>query len=231
MENKKIIAIIPARGGSKGIPRKNIKILAGKPLIAWSIEAARKSECFDKVIVSTEDKEIAEISKKYGAEVVERSEELAADASPTGPVLEQVIAYLEQNENYNPDVIVLLQPTSPLRFAHHINEAVKTFLEGGYDSLVGVCSSHALIWKIEEDGAVPVNYDFKRRKRRQDTKPEYKENGAIYILKKQNFMEEKTIPCGKVGLYIIPVENSFEIDDEFDFWLCEEIIKRNRPAA
>ena len=231
MENKKIIAIIPARGGSKGIPRKNIKILASKPLIAWTIEAAKNSKYLDRVIVSTEDEEIAEISKKYGAEVVERPEELATDASPTGSVIEQVIAYLEQNESYNPDAIVLLQPTSPLRFAHHIGEAVKTFLEGGYDSLVGVSPSHVFIWRMEEEGALPVNYDFKKRKRRQDAKPEYKENGAIYIFKKQNFMEEKTIPCGRVGLSIMPVENSFEIDDEFDFWLCEEIIKRNRPAA
>ena len=151
MENKKIIAIIPARGGSKGIPRKNIKILASKPLIAWTIEAAKNSKYLDRVIVSTEDEEIAEISKKYGAEVVERPEELATDASPTGSVIEQVIAYLEQNESYNPDAIVLLQPTSPLRFAHHIGEAVKTFLEGGYDSLVGVSPSHVFIWRMEEE--------------------------------------------------------------------------------
>lgn len=226
MENQKIIAIIPARGGSKGIPRKNIKILAGKPLIAWTIEAAKNSKYLNRVIVSTEDQEIAEISKKYGAEVVKRPAELATDTASTGLAIEQVVAYLEKNENYNPDIIVLLQPTSPIRFTHHIDEALETFLEGDCDSLVAACPSHALIWRIEEEGAMPMNYDFKNRKRRQDTKPEYKENGAIYILKKQNFMEDKTIPCGRVGLYIMPVENSFEIDDEFDFWLCEEIIKK-----
>lgn len=225
MKNKKIIAVIPARGGSKGVPRKNIKILAGKPLIAWTIDAAKKSEYLDRVIVSTEDREIAETSKKWGAEVVKRPEDLAGDVSPTEPVTEQVINYLEKNGNYSPDAIVLLQPTSPLRLVHHIDESVKKFLQEKYDSLISVCPSHVFIWSNEKDGAIPVNYDFKKRQRRQDIKPEYRENGAIYIFNKKKFMEEKTIPCGRIGLYIMPVENSFEIDEGFDFWLCEEIIK------
>ena len=225
---KKIIAVIPARGGSKGIPRKNIKILAGKPLIAWTIETAKKSKYLDRVIVSTENREIAEISKKYGAEVVKRPEELATDAAPIEPVLEQVITYLENNENYNPDIIVLLQPTSPIRFARHIDEAVKTFLQGEYDSLMSVRRSYALIWRTEKNRAIPVNFDFTKRERRQDAKPEYEEDGAIYVFKKQNFMKEKTIPCGQIGLYIMPKENSLEIDEEFDFWLCEAIIKHNK---
>lgn len=225
MKNKKIIAIIPARGGSKGIPRKNIKILAGKPLVAWTIEAAKKSKYLDRVIVSTEDREIAEISKKYGAEVIKRPEELARDTVPAVPVLEQVIDYLEENENYNPDIIVLLQPTSPLRFTHHIDESIEILLQGDYDSLLSTCFFHYFVWRIEKERGVPVNYDFRKRKIRQDIKPEYRENGAIYAFKKQNFIEEKTIPCGRVGLYVMPVENSFEIDEDFDFWLCETIIK------
>lgn len=226
MKNKKIVAIIPARGGSKGVPRKNIKILAGKPLIAWTIDEAKKSAYLDRVFVSTEDEEIAEISKKCGAEVVKRPEELAIDTAKAEPVIEQVIGHLEKNENYDSDAVVLLQPTSPLRLVRHINESVKKFLEGKYDSLISVCPSHVLIWRDKKDGAVPVNYDFKKRKRRQDSEPEYRENGAIYVFDKRKFMEEKTIPCGRVGLYVMPVENSFEIDEEFDFWLCEEIIKK-----
>ena len=225
MENKKIIAIIPARGGSKGIPRKNIKILAGKPLIAWTIEAALGSKYLDRVIVSTEDEEIAEISKKWGAEIIKRPEEFAQDSSKTIELIPHLLNVLRE-KNYIPDIIVLLQPTSPLRSVRHIDEAIKTFLEGEYDSLIGVCPSHALLWRIHEGGAAPINYNFKKRQRRQDIKPEYRENGAVYILEYENFMKEKSIPCGRIGLYIMPVENSFEIDDNFDFWLCEQIIKR-----
>ena len=227
MKNKKIIAIIPARGGSKGIPRKNIKILAGKPLIAWSIEAAKKSKHLDRVIVSTEDKEIAKISKEWGAEVVKRPEELARDDSKTIDLIPPLLDVLEER-NYVPDVIILLQPTSPLRSVRHIDESIETFLEGGYDSLISACPSHVFIWRIRENGAISVNYDFKKRQRRQDIEPEYRENGAIYILERGSLMREKTIPCGRIGLYIMPEENSFEIDKEFDLWLCEKIIEHNK---
>ena len=226
MKDKKIIAVIPARGGSKEIPRKNVKILAGKPLIAWTIDAAKKSKYLDRVIVSTEDREIAEMSKKYGAEAIKRPEELAGDNVLIWPVLTQLINYLEKKENYKPDIIVLLQPTSPLRFTNHIDESIETLLEGDCDSLVSACPFHYYIWRRKEEEAFPVNYDFRKRQVRQETTPEYRENGAIYIMKKKTFMKEKTIPCGKVGLSIMPVENSFEIDDDFDFWLCETIMKK-----
>ena len=225
MENKKIIAVIPARGGSKGILRKNIKNLAGKPLIAWTIIAALGSKYLDKVIVSTEDKEITEISKEWGAEVIKRPEELARDESKMIELIPPLLNVLKER-NYIPDVIVLLQPTSPLRFAHHIDESIETFLEGEYDSLISVCPSHVFIWRTERDRATPVNYDFKKRQRRQDRRPEYRENGAIYILERESLVKEKTIPCGRIGLYIMPEENSFEIDKEFDLWRCEVIIKK-----
>ena len=137
MKNK-IIAIIPARGGSKGISRKNIKSLAGKPLIAYSIEAALKSKYINSVVVSTEDEEIAKISEKCGAEVIERPEELAKDEKPTIDVIFQVLEILRM-KNHTPDIVVLLQPTSPLRDTEDIDNAIELFLNGGCESVVSVC--------------------------------------------------------------------------------------------
>ncbi|OGZ33197.1 MAG: hypothetical protein A2V69_01565 [Candidatus Portnoybacteria bacterium RBG_13_40_8] len=231
-KNKKILAIIPARGGSKGIPKKNIRLLTNKPLIAYTIEAALKSKLLDRVIVSTEDKEIKEISKRYKAEVVKRPKKLSGDTTPMQSVLEHIISYLKKHGNYKPNIIVLLQPTSPLRAAHHIDEAINKFLEEKYDSLLSVCPSHAFIWKINRSTAICINYDFKKRTRkqarRQDRKPEYKENGAIYITKYENFIKKHNILNGKIGLYIMPEKNSLEIDTEFDFWLTKQIKKYDK---
>lgn len=224
-KNKKILAIIPARGGSKGVPRKNIKLLAGKPLIAYTIDAALKSKYLDRVIVSTDDDEIAMISKKYKANVVKRPEKLAMDNTPMQPVLEHIIGYLKKSENYKSDIIVLLQPTSPLRTSQHIDEAINKLLNEKYDSLLSVCPSHAFIWKIKQGAGISINYNYKKRVRRQDKEPEYKENGAMYITRYDTIIRKHLILDGKVGLYIMPEENSTEIDTKFDFWLIAQIIK------
>ena len=227
-KNSRILAIIPARGGSKGVPRKNIRLLAEKPLIVYTIEAALKSKYIDKVIVSTEDDEIARMSREYAAEVVKRPEELAIDVAPTEPVLAHVVKWLKEHEGYKPDIVVLLQPTSPLRNSKHIDEAVGIFLNSDYNSLLSVYPSYAFIWKAREKGAYPRNHNFKNRPRRQDREPEYTENGAIYITKYETLMKQHRILNGKIGLYIMPKEASIEIDTEVDFWLCEQIIKSKR---
>lgn len=220
----KIIAIIPARGGSKGIPRKNIRLLCDKPLIAYTIEAALGSKYVDRVLVSTEDGEIAEIAKQYGAEVIKRPLELATDSASTEPVLEHVVRYLEKTEDYRADIVVLLQPTSPLRNAGHIDEALETFFTSKYDSLLSVCLSHIFLWKLDRKGVYSVSYDFRNRPRRQDRQPEYRENGAIYITKYDTLMNKHNRLGGKIGLYVMPDENSWEIDTEFDFRLCEQLV-------
>ena len=148
-----IIALIPARGGSKGIPKKNIKNLRGKPLISYSIGSAKKTKYINKVVVSTEDKEIAEISREYDAEIIERPEELAEDESSTIDTILHALEVLRA-ENYNPDIIILLQPTSPLRNAEDIDSAIELFLNSDCESVVSVCEvEHPPHWCFEiEEG-------------------------------------------------------------------------------
>jgi len=219
-----ILAIIPARGGSKGMPRKNLRNLIGKPLIAYTIEAALKSMKIDRTVVSTDDEEIAEAARECGAEIIMRPSELAGDLVPMEPVLEQVLDYLEKTQDYKAEVIVLLQATSPLRNSQHIDQALEVFLKSKYDSLFSVCPSHALIWKVGEKGPYSLNYDFQDRPRRQDREPEYRENGAIYVTKYDILRRYHNRLGGKIGLYIMPEENSHEIDSQYEFWLCEQAI-------
>ena len=225
IKKTEVLAIIPARGGSKGIPRKNIKLLAGKPLVAYTIEAALKSKDITRVVVSTDDEEIADISRKYGAEVIDRPKELTADESPTEPTMEHAIDYLKKTENYTPDIIVLLQPTSPLRDSKDIDEAFAVYFNEEHDSVLSVSQSHGFLWKSKEYGAISINYDYKNRQRRQDMEPEYKENGAIYINKTELFKQYKNRLGAFIGMSVMSEENSTDIDNLFGFWLCEQVIE------
>jgi CMP-N-acetylneuraminic acid synthetase len=223
-----IIAIIPARGGSKGIPKKNIKQLAGKPLIAYSIEAALKSKYIDRVIVSTEDEEIAEISKKYGAEVVDRPKELAKDETPTIDVIFHFLEILKM-KNYNPDIVVLLQPTSPLRSAEDIDNAIKLFLDSDCESIVSVCEvEHPPYWSFKIEGGYLKSLfgDEYLRRRRQDLEKVYMPNGAIYISTPENLRIYKSFYCPRTIPYIMPVERSVDIDNEIDFMIAELVMKK-----
>lgn len=222
----KTIAIIPARGGSKGIPRKNIKKLNGKPLIAYSIEAALNSKNIDKVILSTDDEEISRIGKSYGAEIIKRPLEISGDETPTEHVIEHAINWLETHQNYKSDIILLLQPTSPLRNNTDIDNSLRIFFEDDLDSLLSVTSFDGFIWKSNGKKVFPINYDFKNRPRRQDKENEFLENGAIYIFKTELFKKFKNRLFGKIGIYSMSREFSTEIDNDFEFWICEEIIKR-----
>jgi CMP-N-acetylneuraminic acid synthetase len=224
----RIIAIIPARGGSKGIPRKNVRLLNGKPLIAYSIEMALKSRHINRVIVSTEDQEIAEISKKYGAEVIIRPKELARDDSPTIDVVFHILDFLEK-EGYKPDVVVLLQPTSPLRNAEDIDNAVKLFLSNNCDSVVSVCEvEHSPFWsfKIENGYLKPIFEENYIKMRRQDLPNVYVPNGALYVSTPATLRKYKSFYCPKTIPYVMPLERSIDIDNEIDLMLAELILKK-----
>ena len=227
---KKVIAIIPARGGSKGLPRKNIKNLAGKPLIAWTIELALKSRYLDRVIVSTEDDEIAKISKKYGAEVIKRPKKLATDKTETIDVIFHVLRTLKK-ENYTPEIIILLQPTSPLRSADDVNKAIEYFFKNECESVVSICEfEHSPYWafKIKRRYLTPI-FGWKYFKiRRQDLPKAYIPNGAIFIAAVKTLEKYKSFYTHKTLPYIMSVERSIDIDSEIDFKLAELILQNKK---
>ena len=183
IQKKKILVIIPARGGSKRIPKKNIRLLAGEPLIAYTIETALKSRYLNRIVVSTEDEEIARISKKYGAEVIKRPKILAADKAKTVDAISHVLKILERKK-YIPDLIILLQPTSPLRTADDIDKAIDIFLQNKCESVVSVCEmepSPYWFFGIKEKYLKPILGRKNLLKRSQDLPKIYVINGAIYI--------------------------------------------------
>jgi CMP-N-acetylneuraminic acid synthetase len=229
MKNKKIVAIIPARGASKGVPRKNIKELAGKPLIAYTIEAALKSVTIDRVIVSTDDHEIAEISRSYGAEVpFIRPARLATDDAPALPVLQHALKYLEDSEVYSPDIIVTLQPTSPLRDAEDIDKAVNKLLDTDADSVVSVClAKHHPFWmkRLEIDRVYPFVETDREYTRRQDLPPVYCLNGAIFVTKRKILMEKNSDMGEDTRAIIMDEEKSIDVDTPLDFMVAGMLIK------
>lgn len=219
------IAIIPARSGSKGLKDKNIIDLCGKPLIAYSIEAAIQSGLFEHVIVSTDSERYAEISRLYGAEVMMRGEMLSNDKATTYMVLEDIL----KNRLTEPvDYFVLLQPTSPLRNARHIKEAVEKFeiKISDFDFLVSVKESeHAkvLVNPIDEDGSLKYfDLDFSNY-RRQGYK-DYSPNGAIFIGKPDAYLKQKHFFGAKALSYVMTAEDSVDIDGALDLIVAQAIL-------
>ena len=224
---KQNIAIIPARGGSKEIPRKNLKFIYGKPLLAHSIEAAKSSTCIERVIVSTDDEEIAGVAEKYGAEVVMRPESLSTDDSPSEEALIHTVETLERTASLEIGFIVFLQATSPIRPVGVIDKCLKKLRENNGDSLLTVTLDHLFYWR-EELGAGKSVHNYQVRPMRQQAKKEeliYKENGSIYIMKRDILMKERDRLGGKIILFPMRYEDSFGIDSEFDFWLTERVFE------
>lgn len=225
-----ILSIIPARGGSKGIPRKNLKLILNKPLVAYTIEASLKSKYITKTIVSSEDNEIIEVSKNYGAEVIKRPDELALDETKTAPVMLHVLEELEKI-GYRADYVVLLQPTCPLRNEQYIDSAFSYYfeqIENGYDSCFSAFSigyTHAK-WRILHNNKLEGLYDYRIRPRRQDMEQHYKmicENGAFYVLPWETLKEAKDFIGYNPTAYITP--QVIDIDTIEDFKKVEECLK------
>jgi len=219
-----VLAIIPARGGSKGIPRKNIKPLMAKPLIDWSIEAAKQSSCIDRIIVSTEDKEIASVACELGVDVpFMRPDELAADDTPgVAPVLHAI----SQLPNY--DWILLLQPTSPLRTAEDIDGIWQFCQERGAPSAVSVCEvgKHPY-WMYKCDAAERLEPLIKGRPdvtRRQDLPPAYALNGALYLARTDWLLEQQDFIGPETLGYVMPSERSVDLDTPQDWRWVEFLI-------
>lgn len=222
--DKKILAFIPARGGSKGLPGKNIKLLADKPLIAYSIEAARCAVHVDRVVVSSDDPEILAIAKKFGAEIIKRPPELAEDDTKMPPVVSHTLETLRKFDSYEPDAILLLQPNCPLRTSKHIDEAIEHFISNDFDSLASVLSLLKHQFQIVEEKYLEPF--LKERPNRQERKPVILENGVIY-LSKIGLINQGTIVGGKIGYYPMHIKDSANIDSLDDFIFAEKLIRNS----
>ncbi len=233
--SKTILGIITARGGSKGIPRKNIKDLYGKPLIAYTIDAAKTSGVFSRVIISTDDEEIAGVTKQYGAEVpFIRPSELAQDTTPHLPVLQHAVSWMREHENFVPDYVMILQPTSPMRQAFHIKEAAELLEKTNADSVVSVSAIPAHYnphWQFEIDPdnrmKIFTGEPFaKIVKRRQELPKTYTRNGAIYIFKTELlFRPDPTFYGNDVRAYVMDEKYNINIDGPEDWVMAEKVIK------
>lgn len=220
------VAIIPARGGSKGLPRKNVLPLAGKPLVAHNIDAARAARLVDRVVVSTDDPEIAAVARAYGAEVVDRPAELSGDLASSEAALLHALAVLS-DQGYHPDVLVFLQCTSPLTTPEDIDAAAAAVIEGA-DTALTVTPFHYFLWTAAGEG---VNHDKSVRLMRQQREPEFLETGSVYAMRVAGFLETRHRFFGRTAMVEIPVERRLEIDEPADFRLAEERMSRLNRAT
>jgi CMP-N-acetylneuraminic acid synthetase len=225
-----IIGLITARGGSKSIPGKNIKSLAGKPLIAWTIEAALQCKGLSRVIVSTDDEAIAEVARQWGAEVpFIRPGDLAQDASSHISVVLHTIRWLEEKEEFCPDYIMLLQPTSPFRTVEDMERTIQLAKDHHAVAVMSVCEATKHPYKtynIVENGSLeyflPSNIEYKYR---QALPKVYEENGAIYLNKRTSLMHDQTfLPTGTIA-YVMPEERSLDVDTPWDFYVADLVLR------
>jgi len=223
-KNKTFLAIIPARGGSKRLPRKNVLDLAGKPLIAWSIEAGLKSKYIDKVIVTSDDDEILNIATQFQSEVIKRPKELASDSATSFDALKHTI---ENMESY--DYIILLQPTSPLRDQDDIDEAIELLDIKTADAIVSVCEmDHSPLWSNTLDISLSMQGFLKDdilNKRSQELETYYRLNGAIYISQTEKLLQEESFFLKEnIYAFIMNRKKSIDIDEEIDFKIAEVLM-------
>lgn len=235
--NLKVLALIPARGGSKGVLKKNIRLLAGIPLVAHSILVAKACPYIDRVIVSTDDEEIAAVARKYGAEVpFMRPAEIAQDLTPDYPVFEHCLEWLEQTENYRPDIVLHLRPTGPLRTPKQVQESIELLAK--YPDADSVRSVHEpdktphKMWRIEgplmvpflRDTGIPEHYNTPR----QLLPKVYATNANIGVMWYRTLVEKKSVIGERVLPYLI-TEPQVDIDTEFDFEVAELVLKKRGP--
>ena len=213
----KKIAIIPARGGSKGIPRKNLKYILGMPMIAYSIKAAQQSQQISSVYVSTDDREIAEVAERFGAQIIMRPAELSDDKASSESALIHAIEHIKKHEKFVPDILVFLQCTSPLTTAEDIDGTIKELLINDADTSFAAIPYHYYLWKYLENGTITgINHDKSVRLPRQQHEDQFLETGAIYVMKTNGFLKHKHRFFGKTVIHVMPNERVLEIDELSD---------------
>lgn len=229
ISGKKVMAVIPARGGSKGVPRKNIRALAGKPLIAWTIEQAKQSRYLDRVVLSSEDEEILEVARRLGCDVpLVRPAELARDESLGIDVLLHAMSVLPEF-----DLVVQLQPTSPLRLASDIDECIEKCVGGGElascVSLTEVAKPPYWMFNLDAVGKMKPFLEFKSVPRQELAKLHVL-NGAVYVASAAQLREQRSFITPQTLGYVMPLERSVDIDAEYDFWVAEALLERRNAT-
>lgn len=220
----KVLAIIPARGGSKGIPKKNIRLMNGKPLIAYSINIAQKSKYITDIFVSTDSDEIAEVAMEYGAKIIKRDESLSSDLVTLDPVIFHAKNYAEKVQNKQYDIVITLQPTSPLLTVSTLDKAIKYFIENNYDTVISVINKPHLSWGMSDNKIIPL---YKQRKNRQELPAQYFETGA-FLIAKGNVVCEDTRIGKNVSVFEVPEKESIDIDNKNDWILTENLMRRKK---
>jgi len=218
-----VLCIIPARGGSRRIPRKNLLRIGGKPLVVHSIEHGLATYGVDRVIVSTDDEEIATVSRKAGAEVVIRPTAISHDKATSESALLHVLDTVG-----DPDLVVFLQPTSPIRRRNDIRHAISQLQHERFDSLFSACENNKLLWQSGPKGPRSLNYDYTKRKREQDFHPEFRENGSIYVFKPSILRKFNNRLGGHIGIYVMPEWASFQVDQPWECRLIEWLLKQQK---
>ena len=217
-----VLVVIPARGGSKGIPRKNIRLLNGKPLIAYVIQTAKSSKYIDAVVVTTDDEEISRIAQQLGAKVRRRPCNLGQDHVTLDPVVTDACLWFEQTTQNKVDIVITIQPTSPLLSVQTLDNAISSFLNGNFDSMISVVDETHLFWKEVDGSLLP---DYKERVNRQWLEKRYKETGAFVISKRSLLNDGKRIG-GYIGIFEVPREESLDIDNPMDWYLATSLLRR-----
>ena len=220
------IAFIPARGGSKSIPLKNIKEINGKPLIYWTSKAAEDAKCIDKIIIATENEKIKETVLNFGfkkLEVYDRDPENARDESSTESVMTE---YIKRSDLNPEDNFFLIQATSPLLKSEYIGEMYEEYIKSGSDSIFSGVREKQFHWIETPQGVNPINYDYRNRPRRQEFRGIIAENGACYINKVKNILRDNCRLSGKITVYEMPPQTGFEIDEESDWIIVEQLMLR-----
>lgn len=227
---KTILAVIPARGGSKGIPGKNIAPVAGRPLLGWTLDAARTSQFVDRTLVSTDDPAIAAAARELGGEVpFLRPADISGDSASPMLAIDHALAWLKEHKQWQPDYVLLLQPTSPLRLAEDIDNACRLALEKDADAIVSVCEAtpHPYLTRtVAPDGRIddflklPGGYP-----RRQDFPPVFALNGALYLAKRHILEEKGTFYTDRTFAYVMPVERSLDIDTPWELHLADLLLR------
>lgn len=221
-----VVAIIPARGGSKGIPKKNLVDICGKPLLAWSIIQAQQAKEIDSVWVTSDDDEILAAATHFGANVIKRPLDISGDTATSESAWLHAINEIE-SLNGSIDLVVAMQATSPLREPSDLDEGLQLLREAKYDSLLSVTEVEDFFtWKIDKSNlAESINYDYRHRKRRQQIEKRYLENGSFYIFTPQQLRSENNRLGGRIGLYVMDRHKMFQIDNPEDILLCKAIMQ------